>query len=659
MLPLRVAFLWHQHQPYYKKDSTFILPWVRLHGAKDYYDLPALLREFPTVRQTINLAPSLMIQIDDYLHHTTKDTVQLLTEIPADELTDEHKKQILALFFLCNQELMTLPYERYRTLHERASRPEIAVAEFTAQDWRDLQTWYNLTWIGHVSRSDKRVQHLFEKGMNFTEQDKQLVLTIHQEIMARILPEMKELRASNQIEISVTPMYHPISPLLISNESAREAMPNCVLPEKQFDGLEDAAIHIRRAQEYYQTTFGELPNGIWPSEGSISMASLDLMVQNGISWAASDEDVLWASTRDHHWTDKFFPRTVRTPSGDIAMLFRDHALSDAIGFVYSRWDATHAADDFCRRLREIRAGIVERYGEQALAHAVVPVILDGENCWEYYFQNGSYFLRTLYSRLSGNEFQTVTCSEATENHAEFLPPLTSIRAGSWINANFKIWIGHPEDNAAWTMLADARAAVMTKKQHADFTAAFEHILIAEGSDWCWWYGDDHVSANQRQFDELFRWNIEQAYRTVGLLPPDAVFRSILGIATESSWSDAHLFEPERTASAMHSIGDVVRKILYRKKITTLEVRIDLSRDLSENERITLTVQNQFTLEIHSTSVTFHGSTPLHMPPVSVVRSDNYLDITLEVAGNGATEFFISYTSHEKTTFYPGMSNFTV
>ncbi|MBK9248763.1 MAG: glycoside hydrolase [Ignavibacteria bacterium] len=658
MLPLRVAFLWHQHQPYYKKDQTFILPWVRLHGAKDYYDLPALLREFPAIKQTINLAPSLMIQIDDYLHHSTKDRVQILTEIPAELLTDVQKKDILSLFFLCNQELMILPYERYRTLHEQSSRPEIAIAEFTSQDWCDLQTWYNLTWIGQLSRSDERVERLFKQGSLFTEADKLLVLTIHLEILGRVLPVMKELRDARQIEISVTPMYHPISPLLISATSAREALPNCTLPDEQFDGTADAELHIKRAQAYFNSTFNSLPRGIWPSEGSVSMASLDLMVQNNIAWAASDEDVLWASTAEHHWTDKFFPRKVHTPSGTISLLFRDHALSDAIGFVYSRWDAIHAADDFCRRLREIRAGIVEHYGEKALEHAVVPVILDGENCWEYYFQNGAYFLRSLYSRLSSDEFLTVTCEDATNGHSDFLPPLQKIRAGSWINANFKIWIGHAEDNAAWSMLAVARRAVLEMKHHIDYTAAYEHILIAEGSDWCWWYGDDHVSANQAQFDELFRWNIEQAYRKVGLTTPENIFTSILGIAEHTSWSNAHFFEPERAASAMHSVGDVVRKILYRKRNECLEIRIVLSRELQSDESIMLTIQNQFTLEVLNSTVAFHGNQPVNIPHLSVTNTDNFLDISVAVA-SGPTEFFMKFTSPGQSVFYPTKSNFIV
>lgn len=658
MLPLRVAILWHQHQPYYKKEDTFILPWVRLHGAKDYYDLPALLREFPAIKQTFNLAPSLMLQIEEYCTNGTLDRIQILTKIKAEKLTESEKKDILKLFFLCNQELMVLPYKRYGHLFEQAKNEEKALAEFTSQDWRDIQTWYNLTWIGQHSRGDSRVKALFEKGAGFTEKEKLLVLTVHKEILDKILPEMKYLHKQGQIEISVTPLYHPILPLVIDNRSMLEALPNAVLPEIIFSRPEDADMQIRRAIEYYQTQFGDMVNGIWPSEGSVSNAALALMAKNEIKWVATDEDILWASTKDaHHWTDKYFPRKVTTEHGETTLLFRDHTLSDAVGFVYSRWNADHAADDFCSRLRDIRAAIVEHHGEESLRSAVVPVILDGENCWEYYFHNGTYFLRALYERLSADEFETVTCSEATR-YSDFLPAMDSVRAGSWINANFKIWIGHHQDNAAWTMLAKARAAIAEAILHPHYEAAYEHILIAEGSDWCWWYGDDHSSPNQHEFDELFRWNIAEAYLKVELIPPENIFQSILAPDQNipDDWETANIYQPERAGSSMHSVGDVIRKIYYYRKEKHLELRIEIERALNKDESISLKTKSTISgqeavLKIHELLLTLEGISAVNIPILRVVLTDVHLYITLPIPTE-EIEFSVHFNSVDGASNYP-------
>ncbi len=665
MLPLRVAILWHQHQPYYKKEDTFILPWVRLHGAKDYYDLPAILREFPEIKQTFNLAPSLMLQIEEYCTSGTLDRVQILTKIKAEKLTESEKADILKLFFLCNQELMVLPYKRYAQLFENSKHQETAIENFTADDWRDIQTWYNLTWIGQLSRGDSRVKALFEKGHGFTEKEKLLVLAIHKEIMQKILPEMKYLHKQGQIEISVTPLYHPILPLVVDNRSMLEALPNAVLPEIVFSRPEDADIQIRRAVEYYQSEFGDKVNGLWPSEGSVSNAALALIAKNEIKWVATDEDILWASTKDsYHWTDKYFPRKVTTEHGETTLLFRDHTLSDAVGFVYSRWNADHAADDFCRRLRDIRAAIVERHGEESLRSAVVPIILDGENCWEYYFHNGTYFLRALYERLSANEFETITCSEAAR-YSDFLPAIDSVRAGSWINANFKIWIGHHQDNAAWTMLAKARAAIAEAILHPQYDAAYEHILIAEGSDWCWWYGDDHSSPNQHEFDELFRWNIAEAYLKVELIPPENVFQSILtgDKNIPDDWETASVYQPERAGSSMHSVGDIIRKIYYYRKEKHLELRLEVERGLNKDESISLKTKSTLSgqeaiLKIHELLLTLEGVSAVNIHILRVVLTDVHLYITLPIPTE-EIEFSVQFNSVDGESSYPSSESLRV
>lgn len=611
-LPLKVALLWHQHQPYYKHDNEFILPWVRLHAAKDYYDLPALAEDFPTLRQTINLAPSLVMQLHDYGSGAATDKIQRLSRIPAEQLSPADKREILRLFFLCNGECMIAPYDRYRELWIRAQNPAQAADEFTPQDWRDLQAWYNLTWVGQQARTTPTVAALFAKGSNFTTHDIALILDIHRKIIDNVLPVMQSLRAAGQIEISVTPLYHPIVPLLIDSHVALEAM-DCALPEPHFSRPDDAETHVVRGMELYRENFGALPAGMWFSEGSISDTALKLAAKHGIRWTASDEDVLWASLGEQrHWTDKYFPRKFSSEAGTIALLFRDHALSDAVGFVYSRWQADHAAEDFCNRLRHIRAGIVEKYGEDALAHAVVPVILDGENCWEYFYQNGEQFLRELYKRLTESpDITTVTCSEATaDEHLKFASELEHIRAGSWINANFKIWIGHPDDNAAWLLLRAAREAVEKRLPELDSAAAakaLEHCYIAEGSDWFWWYGDEHTSENQEDFDILFRWNIAEAYRHAGIDVPPEVATPIGGhiqhniiapkgmlspvfsssIEDISSWENAGYYEPSHTTGAMHAANELLRRVWYGADKQYVYFRFALTRPLRYGEEITV------------------------------------------------------------------------
>lgn len=608
------------------------MPWVRMHGVKDYYDLPALLKDFPKIRQTINLAPSLLMQLEEYIAGTTEDAAQRLTKVPAAELHIHNKEDILKTFFLCNIETMVLPFERYHDLYNRSRDKETAIHEFTEQDWRDLQTWYNLTWTGEISRQRDDVQALLKKGRDFTEEEKLHVLKVHTEILAQVLPVMQELFKSGQIELSVTPLYHPILPLLCDSEVAREAMPHVPLPEKLFKNPADAEHHIERSKEVFKKHFGAEPKGCWPSEGSISNEVLKMLSKAGFSWAASDEEILQKSLKISRPTDKYFPHSFKNGDAGISVLFRDHALSDAIGFLYQRWNAEHAADDFILRLKAIRHDILLHHGWEALEKAVVPIILDGENCWEYYAENGVPFLKALYERLSGEEFQTITCSEAAELSG-FFEPIESIRAGSWINANFKIWLGHEEKNTAWTLLAEARETLehhrKTLKDEV-FKKAYEHILIAEGSDWFWWYGDDHHAENQDDFDLLFRWHIQRVYEIMAMPLPDRVSLPILSTAQietlvpqrgevhptinghiepESEWEYAGYYDASSSGSTMHRAGELFKRLWFGRDGDLLYFRCDTSRPLEEGEgfEFTITTPRKVVLKITTKGITLESS----------------------------------------------------
>ena len=566
ILPLRIALLWHQHQPYYRKGNHFILPWVRLHAAKDYWDLPALAEQFPSLKQTINIVPSLLVQLDEYIRYGITDSIQELTLINANDLSRFQKTEILRLFFLCNYPTMIAPYARYNELYSYAQHnQQEAVESFTSQDWLDIQTWYNLTWIGELYKSNNsELQSLFEKT-HFSEEDKVAVLAYHKHIISLIIPLMQKAVKENRLELSVTPFYHPIIPLLIDSRSALENLPDIHLPVLAPQSVKDAQVQIERALAYCKDRLSIVPNGMWPSEGSISNESLSVFEQYNIKWIATDEKILFQSPGNHHQLDKYFPRKI----GNLTCYFRDHALSDAIGFEYSSWEAQKASDDFIKRLKQIRLDLIQHYGEQSLQYAVVPIILDGENCWEYYQNNGLPFLRSLFHALiSQDELHTITMSEGIQG-SDFLEPLSSIKAGSWIHGNFSIWIGHPQDNAAWEMIAKARKILFNcglDQKSPEWQKAYNHLLISEGSDWFWWYGDDHISANQSEFDELFRWNIEQIYLLIGHHIPVDVRQPIADKiefphAELSSKEIIHtLFEKEYSGSAIHSVSEILSSI---------------------------------------------------------------------------------------------------
>ena len=541
---IRVAILWHMHQPFYKDlvSGEYRLPWVRMHGLKDYYGMVKLLDEFPDVHQTFNLVPSLIVQVQDYVDGTARDPFLDVAAKAASELSEVDRRFALEYLFQANLTHVIGRYPRYRELWEmfRGSGNDASRAArvFGEQDFTDLQVLSQLAWFDEFFLVEPEVAALVQKGRGFSLEDQRFVVAKEREIMAAILPAYAEAARRRQIEISATPFYHPILPLLCDTDQGLVSNPGLRLPQSPYREPDDAREQIQRALDFHQKTFGVRPGGVWPSEGSVSEQVLEIATSLGVRWMATDEGVLGRSigfqfTRDGHGRlNPGGPERLYTPwryekdNAHMNLLFRDHTLSDLVGFVYSGMPAQEAANHFVRSIKESAEPVLAQ-GRDAL----VSIVLDGENAWEYFPHSGRDFLRRVCEALRNDHgLEPVTVSEGIErqNHTS---TLHSLVPGSWIGANFNVWIGAPEDNKAWDYLAAARsfykqAAPMASAEKRQL--AFEEILIAEGSDWNWWYGPEHHSANDRDFDELYRKHLSNVYTTLGAEPPVYLAQPIAG-----------------------------------------------------------------------------------------------------------------------------------
>jgi alpha-amylase/alpha-mannosidase (GH57 family) len=609
---MKLVFIWHMHQPFYKdlKTGEYLMPWVRLHGSKDYLDMLLLLDEFPRIKQTFNLVPSLLEQLIDYADQGAADRRLTLSRKAAATLSDEEKTEIADSFFAAHYPTMIKPYPRYNEIyfrcHDKSGR---GIHGLTDQDFLDLQVWSNAVWIDPSLRLDKRVKALYRKGRDYTEEDKNNLLDYQKEILRRVIPTYRERANAGKIEISFSPYYHPILPLLVDTDAARMAVPGISLPHRRFSHPEDAEEQVRSAVELYRELFGTECRGMWPSEGSVSEQILPILHRHGIRWIASDEEIYYASINHpiarqrnpnipsdgiHH------PYAITQEDFQIGMLFRDHRLSDKIGFVYSNWDAEKAADDFMAELYKLSA-TYEKTGTDPL----VSIILDGENAWEYYPNDGIDFLRALYGRLDlAKGIETVLPSEVF-GKAEPVKKLPFLFSGSWISHDFRVWIGHSEDNAAWDLLGATRDQLVEfLKEHPEFdqgkaTQAWKEIYIAEGSDWCWWYGDDHQTEFFEMFDYLFRKHLQNVWEIIGATPPALLLQPIrkqtkqIGLLEPTDfispiidgrqtnffeWFGAGRVECHKLGGAMHRADARIREILFGYDDEHVYFRVDFEKD---------------------------------------------------------------------------------
>ncbi|HOB86893.1 MAG TPA: glycoside hydrolase family 57 protein [Bacillota bacterium] len=535
MKTLYVAFVWNQHQPYYQdaEKKEYIMPWARLHAAKDYYSMAAILEEYPAIHQTFNLTPSLLEQIEDYLQGSEDYYQRVMKE--AEKLTPWEKRFLLHHYFDIQWDRVIARHPRYHqllNLQGRTREPEAvreALERFTTRDYRDLQAWFNLAWMDpDLRRKDPFLNGLEEKGEGFTVQEVKTLMEKQMEILRRVVPEHRRLMERKQIEIITTPFYHPIMPLIIDSHSALRASPGLPLPGHRFRYPEDAYAQLKLSREQYRRLFGTLPRGVWPPEQAVSPECIPIFNDLGFAWTISDEQVLARSldveiVRDGYGHvlngDVLYrPYQVKAEGGEITMIFRDHHLSDRIGFEYQHFPPEEAAADLVHRLNRIWENL-----QWSPQEHLVTISLDGENAWEWYQGDKGPFLHSLYRRLSGEKH--LRCVTVSEYLAKYPPQrqISRLFTGSWVDHSLARWIGTGGKNALWNQLAEARQAIESYRKRPDadpgkLEQALRNIYIAEGSDYPWWI-DSMPYYLSVPFEALFRKHLANVYRALGLNAP--------------------------------------------------------------------------------------------------------------------------------------------
>jgi len=539
--PLKVVLCWHMHQPQYRNEATghYELPWTYLHGIKDYVDMAAIIEAVPGARAVVNFAPILLEQIDDYarqiqdfLDHGAAIRDPLLAALVAPVMPNsvEERARLVGACLKVNREMVVNRFPDFVRLvgiaDELLARPDLT-DYMDDQFLVDLVVWYHLAWLGEtVRRRDERVKALMDKGRHYSVRDRRQLLAIVGELMADVIPRYRRLWEAGRVELSCSPYAHPIVPLLIDFQSAREAMPEVRLPAHSAypGGAARARWHIEEGLRVFEAFFGRRPLGCWPSEGGVSREMLPLMAAAGVRWVASGERVMrnsLAHAGPQEAPDGCIHRPYQVRGHDLRLFFRDDGLSDLIGFSYAKWPAEEAVADLIGHLENIAAHCPEH------DRSVVPIILDGENAWEYYPENGLPFLTHLYERLAAHPGLELTTFE------DCLPmptrTLDDLVAGSWVYGTFSTWIGDEDKNRGWDLLCEAKLAydrAAPRLEGAAAERAERQLAYCEGSDWFWWFGDYNPAQSVSDFERLYRIHLSNLYHMIGEEPPEALAHSI-------------------------------------------------------------------------------------------------------------------------------------
>ncbi len=554
---LYLNLYWHMHQPDYRDtvNNEYVLPWTYLHAIKDYSDMAFHLEANPKARVTFNFVPILLEQLEDYSQQFKKNEIRdpllsLLIHEDLSALSPEQCQLVVQSCFKSHHEKMLSPFPHYQRLLQIYQLVEKMACNdeyhyLSGQYKADLLVWYHLAWCGEsLRRNNKLIQALMTKGVLFTLEDRQQLFNIIGETISGLIPRYKALMQRKQIEISTTPYYHPILPLLLDFKSTLDAMPYAPLPQnvKYAGGHTRAIEHVVTAKKFHTNLFGASPRGMWPAEGGVSAAALSLMAEQGVEWAATGQTVLVNSLLKSHLdaADKneylYQPYRVTNGEHDILCFFRDDNLSDKIGFEYAKMHTPDAIKDFIQTLEHIHQS--QELGQSQ--SKVVSIILDGENAWEYYPYNGYYFLSELYEALTNHpDIEMTTFSDMVDLYQSkpykakkiVAPALPQVAAGSWVYGTFSTWIGSKDKNLAWDLLCRAKKTYDSMLSKGGLTAqqlqsCERQLAICEGSDWFWWFGDYNSSDSVASFDQLYRLNLINLYTLLLQPVPEELYSSI-------------------------------------------------------------------------------------------------------------------------------------
>ena len=636
-LPLNLAILWHMHQPLYKNVLTglYEMPWVRDHADTEYLDHPEILMQYPTVNVTFNLVPSLVYQIEDYAYNDAIDNHIQLARIPLADATQAERLQMaqefirLAPWYYTN--VSTNPwyntYAAFPRLHDLVANVSVNPLGLNDTELQDLETIYFLRQIsipyieGDYNPADRNdtILNLLHKGTGYTQADTETVLQIQRDIMAKIVGLYKDAQDAGQAEIITTPFYHPISPLLMSDSIPSEDATHNVTKGVWAN---DTQYQYENASAFYEAHFGQPARGVWNSEQAVSPEIIPYAVDAGFTWTSSDEAVLWQSqifnetsqqteTVGNSLVNMTRVYNVTVDGRTMDMVFRDTDISNAVSFTYGGMSTDAAVADFMNRLRGYR----ENLTDAQLQDGLVTLAADGEN-WMFqagYSNDGRDFLNRLYENLTQAQadgwLRTWKIGDFVSQAGRAKTTITTLHAGSWIDADFRTWSGEEEEQVAWARLTAARAAVVTFTQAQeghDFVTptsspavkrAWEAIFAAEGSDWFWWYGDDQSSGNDGQFDMMFKAHLITAYNAIGATPPRDLTATWGANATPSQPGNVTERSPAPTIDGVASAGEWTNATAWTNATTTgsllqvkgvyafanaasLYLRIDLNGDAS-------------------------------------------------------------------------------
>ncbi len=606
---MNLAIIWHMHQPLYRQPGSdvAILPWVRLHAVKDYLHMAQVLARHPDIRVTFTLTPSLVEQLEDYAAGRLVDRLMQLAD--KSFFSPDEKQYLLDMCFSINPAIIA-QYPPYQALLDRRHLARLNPDYFTIQTYRDLLVWFNLAWTDpNLLATDEFLAGLVKKGQGFSVADAQTLMAKHREIVGQVLPTYRSLSEQGQLELITVPFYHPILPLLVDSRIAQRPSPGLPIPDPPFHAEEDARTQLCWAVDKHARVTGKKPVGLWPSEGAVAPEILSMVAEAGLRWLATDEAILGESLHVYFDRDEsgmvrrgdllYHPWRVQTDHGDLAIIFRDHDLSDRIGFVYQHLPGAQAAEDMIVRLERIAHSFGER------SDGLITVILDGENAWEYYEHNGDIFLNELYRRLAQHpDLRTVTPSEHLAQH----PPSDTIEqlaSGSWIMGDFTTWMGDPEHLVAWSHLRDLRETygIWLQERSPEPTTLHlvqNYLFAAEGSDWFWWYSHRNSSDQDVLFDQLFRDYLMAAYRAMDIAPPEELSQPIAGMTQQPppprhwmtprltaspdptlQWERAQVLRFKASAGAMQQAGGALQAIRYANDEDQLYLRVELAAPVAD------------------------------------------------------------------------------